>query len=280
MTFCFARKGALALGLAFGLAAVPALAADKDPVVATVNGTEIRASTVTAYQRTLPPQIAAQAPFEALLEVVINNQLVYEAAKKDNVLADPEVKQALKQQEQQLAVQAYIMKKRRAEITDATLQKAYDEALKDYKPAEEVHARHVLLETEDQAKAVIAELNKGGDFTEIAKAKSKDPSAKQNGGDLGYFAKDEMVPQFAEAAFAMTPGEISKTPVKTQFGWHVIKVEDKRMSTAPTFEQAKPALKAKLAEDVAEKVVTDLRSKAKVKKFNADGTPVAETKKN
>lgn len=276
MTFVSARRGALALGLLAGLAVLPAVAADKDPVVAVVNGTEIRASAVAAYQRTLPPQLAMQAPFEQLLEIVVNNQLVFEQAKKEKLLDDPEVKEALRQFERQLAVKAWMNKKLRTEVTDASLQKAYDEALKDFKPQAEVHARHVLTETEDEAKAVIADLAKGGDFADIAKAKSKDPSARQNGGDLGYFTKDEMVPEFANAAFEMKAGEVSRQPVKSQFGWHVIKVEDKRMSSPPTFEQAKPVLRERVAEETAERIIADIRAKAKVKRFNADGSPLAE----
>ncbi|HSV29539.1 MAG TPA: peptidylprolyl isomerase [Candidatus Omnitrophota bacterium] len=274
-----ARRGALALGLIAGLAAMPAFAADKDPVVAVVNGTEIRASAVQAYQRNLPPQVAMQAPFEALLEIVINNHLVYEAAKKDNVQADPEIQELVRQFERQQVVKTWVGRKVRAEVTDEALKKAYDAALATYKPSEEVHARHVLTESEGEAKKIIGELKKGGDFAAIAKAKSIDPSAKQNGGDLGYFSKEEMVPQFAEAAFAMKPGEISAKPVKTQFGWHVIKVEDKRMSTPPTFDQAKPALRDQVADQTAERIVTDIRSKAAVKKFNADGSPMAEGEK-
>lgn len=274
-----ARRAALMMGVVAGLAAAPALAADKDPVVAVVNGTELHASAVTAYQRTLPPQMAAQVPYEALLDSLINNQLIYDQAKKDGADKDPDVKQALKQLEQQVVVKAWMGKKLKAAITDDAIKQSYDKYLAEFKPSEEVRARHILTETEDQAKAVIAELNKGADFTELAKAKSKDPSAKQNGGDLGYFAKDEMVPQFAEAAFAMKPGELSATPVKSQFGYHVIKVEDRRMSSPPSLEQAKPAIREQLAEQTAETLVSDARAKAKVKKFDPEGKPLPEAKK-
>lgn len=280
MNFPSARLGAFALIVAT-LAGQPVFAADpsaagKDPVVAVVNGTEIRASAVTAYQRTLPPQIAAQAPFQALLEIVVNNQLVAEHAKKDKTANDPEVKAALKQFEQQMVVKTWMNKKLREEITDAVVNKAYAEALAEFKPAEEVHARHILSATEAEAKAVIAELSKGADFAATAQAKSTDPSARQNGGDLGFFAKNEMVPEFASAAFAMKAGEVSTNPVKSQFGWHVIKVEAKRISEAPTLEQAFPLLREQLAEKAAERIISDVRAKAKVKKFAQDGSPIAE----
>ena len=102
----------------------------------------------------------------------------------------------------------------------------------------EVHARHILVEKEDEAKAILADLKKGGDFAAIAKEKSKDPGSKENGGDLGYFAKDQMVPEFAEAAFKLDKGQLSD-PVKTQFGWHVLKVEDKRNRPVPEFDKVK-----------------------------------------
>lgn len=272
MTQSFARLGALALGLAAGLSA-SAFAAD-DKVVAEVNGTKLHASAVSAYQRTLPPQIAAQAPYGALLDMVVNNHLIFEQAKKDGTDKDPELKAALKQVEQQLTVKTWMNKKLQAAVTDDAVKRAYDKFIAEFKPVEEVRARHVLTETEAEAQAVIAELKKGADFTEVAKNKSKDPSAKQNGGDLGYFTKDEMVQQFADAAFAMKPGELSAAPVKSQFGYHVIKVEDRRMAAPPTLEQAKPVLRDQLAEETAQKLVADIRDKAKVKLYDAEGKPL------
>lgn len=272
------RSAALMMGLSAAIAALPAIAADKDPVVAIVNGTEVHASALVAYQRTLPPQMASQVPYEALLDSLINNTLVYEQGKKDGADKDAEVKKALRDIEQQLVVKSWMGKKLKAAVTDAAVKQGYDKFLADFKPVEEVRARHILTESEDTAKAVIAELKKGADFTETAKAKSKDPSAKQNGGDLGYFTKDEMVPQFAEAAFAMQPGDLSAAPVKSQFGWHVIKLEDRRMASPPTFEQAQPVIREKLAEETAERLVTDIRAKAKIKRFDPEGKPLPEAK--
>ncbi|HLO77516.1 MAG TPA: peptidylprolyl isomerase [Magnetospirillum sp.] len=272
------RSAALMACLGTAVATLPAIAADKDPVVAVVNGTEVHASQLTAYRRTLPPQMAAQVPYEALLDSMINNTLVYEQGKKDGLDKDADVKRALKDIEQQLVVKAWMGKRLKAEITDAAVKQSYDKFLAEYKPVEEVRARHILVKSEDAAKEVIAELKKGADFAETAKAKSTDPSAKQNGGDLGYFTKEDMVPQFAEAAFAMHPGELSQTPVQSQFGWHVIKLEDRRMATPPTFEQAQPILRERLAEDTAERLVTEIRAKAKIKRFDPEGKPLPDAK--
>lgn len=274
----FPVRGAI-LAAILAATTLPAQAADnKDPVVAIVNGTELRASALMAYRRSLPPQMASQVPYEALLDSMINNALIFEQGKKDGTDKDPEVKQALKDIEQQLVVKAWMGKKLKTTVNDAAVKQAYDKFLANYKPQEEVHARHVLSDSEEGAKAIIAELKKGADFAETAKTKSKDPSAKQNGGDLGYFAKDEMVPQFADAAFAMQAGQLLDAPVKTQFGWHVIKVEDRRMSTAPAFEQVQPMLREQLAEETADHLLSEMRGKAKVKRFDPEGKPLPDAK--
>lgn len=272
MKTSFAAAFAAPFALVLAVAAAPAQAADKNPVVAEVNGTKILQSDLANYQRSLPPQLAAQAPFEALQDMVVNNMLVAEQAKKEGLDKDPEVKQLY----QQVLVKMWMNKHLKAEITPAAVKAAYDGYLANAKPEEEVRARHILTETEDQAKAVIAELKKGADFTETAKAKSKDPSAKQNGGDLGYFAQGEMVPQFSGAAFAMKAGDLSEAPVQSQFGWHVIKVEDRRQATPPTLEQATPAIREELAEKLAQKLVGDVRSKAKVTLYDREGNQGAK----
>ncbi|RAU20646.1 parvulin peptidyl-prolyl isomerase [Paramagnetospirillum kuznetsovii] len=279
MKTLFARRSVLALAMATGMAASPAFAADqKDTVVANVNGSDVKLSSMADFARQMGPQ-AAQAPYEVMLEVVINNQLVYDAAKKDKMDADPEVKAALRKVEAQLITQAYMQKKMRSAISEEAIKARYDQAVKEFVPAEEVRARHILVDTEEAARSIIAELGRGSDFAELAKTRSKDTGSGMGGGDLGYFTQKDMVPEFASAAFAMRPGEVSKAPVKSQFGFHVIKVEDKRMATIPPFEQAKPAIANKIAEDIQQKVVMDLRDKAKIKRFNVNGTPMAEPAK-
>jgi len=279
MKTLFARGPVLALAIAAGLAAAPALAADqKNSVVAVVNGTEVHMSQLAEFARQLPPQMG-QPSYEALLEIVINNQLVYEQAKKEKLDNDPDVKAAMKQAEISIMRQVWINKKMRSAVSEDAVKARYNQAAKDFVPAEEVRARHILVDTEEAARSVIAELNKGADFGELAKTRSKDPSAAQSGGDIGYFTQKDMVPEFANAAFAMRPGEISKTPVKTQFGYHVIKVEDKRMAALPPYDQAKPIISQQLAEGVAQQSVSELRDKAKIKRFAPDGTALPDAPK-
>ena len=272
MTFSFARMGAVALGIS--LMVPQAYAADKnatpDPVVATVNGTEIRESQLSDVFAALPPQVQQQvnsqgrSALRGLAEMAVNNKLVSDDARKEGLSNDPDLKKALKLAEDQLLRQAWIKKRGDVKVSDDQLKKRYDELVATFKPQEEVRAHHVLLETEDQAKAVIADLRSGGNFEDIAKAKSKDPSAAKNGGDLGFFAKGQMVPEFADAAYALKIGEVSAQPVKTQFGWHVIRVDEKRMSTAPAFADSKEDVRRQIAQQTIQDALKALRDKAKV----------------
>jgi peptidyl-prolyl cis-trans isomerase C len=257
------------------LGAAPALADGEDPVVARVNGAELHRSDVLSMQKQLPAQMQ-QMPLEqiypALLDQLVNGKLIAAAGRAAKLDEDPEVKRRLALYEDRLIQETYITREVEKASTDAKLRAKYDDYIKANPGKEEVSARHVLVASEPEAKAVIAELQKGGDFAAIAKAKSKDPGA-QNGGDLGYFSREDMVPEFADAAFQLKKGEYTKEPVKTQFGWHVIKVEDKRTSAPPSFDEAKDELSDSVARDVINEKVKELRDKAKVETFAIDGSP-------
>jgi peptidyl-prolyl cis-trans isomerase C len=174
--------------------------------------------------------------------------------------------------EDQVIAQSYVEKLVEKSATDAVLKARYDKFVKEAPPREEVHARHILLANEADAKAVIEELKKGGDFAKLAQEKSTDPAGKTSGGDLGYFTKEEMVPEFADTAFKLKPGEITQAPVHTQFGWHVIKLEDRRAAKPPTFDQLKPQLVRDVGREVFEKKLNELKTAAKIEVFNADGS--------
>jgi peptidyl-prolyl cis-trans isomerase C len=150
--------------------------------------------------------------------------------------------------------------------TDEALKKTYEDAAKAQKPEEEVHARHILVPTEDAAKAALKRVQNGEDFAKVATELSKDPGSE--GGDLGYFTKDRMVPEFADAAFKLKIGEVSQ-PVKTQFGWHIIKVEDKRTKPFPPFDQVKPQVLRYVIQKAQSDMVTKLRADAKIERFDA-----------
>ena len=156
-------------------------------------------------------------------------------------------------------------------ITEEALRARYDKDIASKPGEDEVHARHILVDNEALAKQIIADLKKGGDFAALAKQYSKDPGSDHTG-DLGFFHKDEMVPEFAAAAFAMKPGEISDTPVHTQFGWHVIQVLERRHAEPPSFEQARAELRQKMIQEGIQKALAEARSQVMVEKFNLDGT--------
>ena len=264
--------------LAAGAAAVSfaAASAADDPVVARINGQELHRSDVEAAQRGLPQQIQ-QMPLESiypmLLDQMVNGKLLSDAGRQEKLDQDPEVKKQLARVEDRVLQQAYIGKEVEKAATDDKLKAKYEQYVKDNPPKEEVNARHILVEKEADAKAIIADLNKGADFADLAKKKSTDPAA-QNGGDLGWFSREEMVPEFSDAAFKLKKGEYTKEPVKTQFGYHVIKVEDRRMGQPPSFDEAKEELTSSIAREVINDKIKSLRDQAKVETFALDGSPM------
>ena len=252
----------------------PAPLESADPIVATVDGAPIRRSEVVAVQRTLPPQfqqLPIEVLFPAVVERLIDSKLVANAGRKDNLQDDPEVKKRLAGLEDRVIQEVYITRKVEAAVSDQAVKERYDQFVKENPPKEEVSARHILLQTEAQAKEVIADLKKGGDFAEIAKTRSIDPSGKQNGGDLGFFAREEMVPEFSEAAFKLKEGETTEAPVKSQFGWHVIRVETKRQ-TNPSMEEMREQLVGDMQQEVVTSEVGKLREGAKIERFGLDGS--------
>ena len=290
---------ALGLVCAAGLAAGhAAMAADQPPappttsapapsplpppntVVARVDGTELHLSDVEAAQQNLSPQ-AQKLPLEQiypmLLDRLVDGMLITEAGRKERLEQDPELQVRLKRYEDRLIQEAYLNQAIKAAETEDQLKARYQTFAKDKAGREEVHAQHILVKTEDEAKSVIAELDKGADFGELAKKYSTDPSAS-SGGDLGYFGHDDMVKAFTDAAFALPKGQYSKTPVKTEFGWHVIKVKDRRAGKPPSFEEAREQLSRDLAHEIIDAKLQNLRGAAKIEEFGLDGKPLPATK--
>ena len=252
-------------------AAQPAL---KDPVVATVNGQPIRLSELEVAQQSLPQQyrnMPLQAVFPALLDRIIDSKLVVQEGKKSKVTEDPAFKKRMAFVEDQVLQDFWIQREIARQVTADKLQKRYEERLKQMPTEEEVHARHILVSTEDEAKALIAEIKKGTAFDKLAKEKSTDKASGAEGGDLGWFKKSDMVKEFADAAFNLKKGELTEAPVKTQFGYHVIKVEDRRKAPPPAFEEMADQLKEEMAREAVTAQLDQLRSGAKIEKFAMDG---------
>ena len=237
---------------------------DETKTYATVNGTAITGKEVKAFAASLPVQLQ-QAPGENLLTLIVNqlvnDKLVTDNAFSSGIESDADVQARLADLKKQLVRDTYLKKQVDDTITEAELKAKYDEMLANTPDVPEIHARHILVKTEDEAKAIITELDNGADFAALAKEKSTGPSAA-NGGDLGYFNKTAMVKEFADAAFAMDKGTYSKTPVKTQFGYHVIKVEDKRMQPKPEFAAVEQRVRAQVADEKVRALIEKLRAKA------------------
>ena len=282
------RKTLLAASLATVMFASPVMAQDaapaEDQVLATVNGEEILESEVRATQQGLPQQYR-QLPFEMLKPMLvdreINQRLLMLAGQDAGLADDEEVKNQLAALERRLVAETYLERAIAEKVTDDAIKAHYDEFIKTNEPEPQVHARHILLENEEDAKAVIAELDDGADFVELAKEKSTGPSGP-NGGDLGFFNKGDMVAPFAEAAFAMEPGTYSKEPVQTQFGWHVILVEEKKDGVQQSLEEIRQQMEAEVTQQAVQDLIEELRSDAEV--VNNTETPAtddsAETPKN
>ncbi|MCB1990965.1 MAG: peptidylprolyl isomerase [Geminicoccaceae bacterium] len=263
----------LALLLVLGTAS--AASAQEDPVVAKVGDTEFHRTDLEQSYQELPEQFR-QMPIEAiydpLLDRLIDGQLLLEAAEAENLASDADVEAAIARARADVLRQTLIERAVVAATDDAALKAAYEERASQPDFAiEEVTARHILVETEEEAKAVIAELDGGADFTQLAMERSTDPAAAR-GGELGSFRRGAMVPEFEAAAFALEPGSYSKEPVQTQFGYHVILVEAKE-TTNPTFEETAPELRAELARTAVEDLLAEVREGAEVERFNIDGTP-------
>ena len=252
-------------------------ASASDPVIARVNGVDIKQSDLALAEEDVGADMQAASPEakrEHLISYLADIIMVTQAADKKNLADNPDFKRRLAFLRSKLLMGYELQQEAKTALTDEALKQTYDEAVKSMSGQEEVRARHILVEGEDEAKAIIEQLKGGADFAKLAKEKSKDPGAAE-GGDLGYFTKDQMVPEFADVAFKMYPGQLSN-PVKTQFGWHVIKVEDKRMKQPPEFEKVKDQIEAYLARKAQSDFIAKLRQSAKVERFDN----AAEQRKN
>ena len=249
----------------------------KDPVVATINGQAIHLSELEVAQQALPPQyrnMPLQAVFPALLDRIVDSKLVVQDGRKNKVADDPAFKKRMAFVEEQVIQDFWLQREIAKKVTPEKLQARYEERLKSMPAEEEVHARHILVASEDEAKAIIADLKKGADFDKIAKEKSTDKASGAEGGDLGWFKKSDMVKEFADAAFALKKGEMTEAPVKTQFGYHIIKIEDRRKAPPPAFEEMQDQLREELARETVTALLDHLRAAAKIEKFNMDGSKI------
>jgi peptidyl-prolyl cis-trans isomerase C len=275
----FARLDARPLALAFALGALfliaPAFADDK--VLATIDGQPITQDDVNVALEDigpgLPQSLEGAERDKYVLDYLIDLKLVAKKAAADKLDSSPDFARKAAYNHDKLLMEALLGNVAKTAATEDAERKVYDEAAKAQPPQEEIHARHILVPTEDEAKKALARVKGGEDFAKVATEVSKDPGAE--GGDLGWFTKDKMVPEFAEAAFKLQPGQISD-PVKTQFGWHIIKVEERRTKPFPPFEQVKDQAARYVVQKAQSELISQLRDGAKIVRNEPPPAPAAK----
>ena len=263
--------GILAIGLlAIGASAGPVAAQDK--VVATVNGKAITEADMRLAEAEIGSDLGNLPPDQrrrVLAEYLIENQLFAEAAEAEKLATGPAFDERMGYWRRRAARDAFFEKGVKGSISDAETRKFYESQVAGLKTEEEVRARHILVEDEAKAKEIFELIGHGSDFAEQARKHSKDPGSKEDGGDLGYFGRGQMVPQFEETAFKMKKGEVS-LPVKSQFGWHLIKLEDRRERKAPAYDAVKERIAAALVHRKAQEIAGGLRGKARIDFVDAE----------
>lgn len=266
------RAGLFAAGLVLvGAAplAIPVAAQDgemDDQVVATVNGEAIRLSDVIRSAQSLPQQYQQNLPqiFPALVQRLIDMRLMEAAGRAEGLAQDEQVRERVAEAEREAISQRYLQQVLETAFTDEAIEAAYADWAAANPPQDEVRARHILVEEEEAARGLIAELDAGADFSALAEEHSLDPSADGRGGDLGWFTRERMVPAFSEAAFAIEPGSYGAEPVETRFGWHVILVEGRREGQQPSREQVMGQLQETIAGRKIEELRASLREGAEI----------------
>jgi peptidyl-prolyl cis-trans isomerase C len=257
-------------------AAVPAV--DLAKVIARVNGVDITEGdlAIAAEDPALQmPNVPEAQKRDLLTGYMIDLKLGAKAAEAAKVGSGAEFARKLAYNRDKTLLDEYLDQEAKKAVTPEAARKLYDETVKSVPPEQEVRARHILVENEDEAKKIAARVKGGEDFAKVAGEVSKDPGSKTDGGDLGFFTKDRMVEPFAEAAFKLEPGQISD-PVKSQFGWHVIKVEEKRTKPAPTFEETKDQVETYLARKAQQDLIMGLRKNAKIERLDDKGNLVEQ----
>ena len=260
------RIASLAAAAALALAGpLAAQEADPDTVVATVNGEPITLGDIASVRADLPQQyqqLPDEALYEGIRQQLVDQKLMTQAAEAAGVADEAPVRRALQIQRQSLLSDFYMRLQMRERLTAERLAEEYQTRYAEAEPVQEIRARHILVDSEEAAQDIKDQIDDGADFADLAAEHGTDGTSEQ-GGDLGWFDRTVMVPDFAEAAFALEIGEVSE-PVKTDFGWHLIEVTDTREAPVPTLEQVRGELARELGQAIAEEVMSDLRDAAEI----------------
>lgn len=273
------KLSVLALGLALAAPAAFAQApaqADANPLVATVNNIQIHLSDLRQAAQSIPPQMQQLPPEQLmplLLNQVVDRQALLIAARKAGLEKDPDVAAQMADAANVQLENAYVQKQVATQVTSTAIQAAYDRDYANKPGPEQVEARQILVSSQAQAEDIIKQLNKGADFAKLAEKYSTDPAAK-NGGELGWFSKSDVIPAFADAAFALKPNEYTKTPVHSQFGWHIILCQGRRTAPTPALTDVQDQIRQQLASQAIQSVLDKVRGQVKITVYGADGKPV------
>ena len=248
--------------------------AEEDPVVAIVDGHPIHLGALGKASDTLPETLR-EMPFDtlypALLQRVIDHQVLAMMARRQGMDETPAIKRDIEAATDRILEAAYLRRETAAAVTDQAIQQRYNLEFANRPATEEVRARHILVPTETEAKDILRLLREGGDFAALAVARSRDPDAR-HGGDLGFFRREQVWPSFADVAFSLHPGEIGPTPVRNEFGWHVVKVEERRLVAPPSLSQARETLRQELMAQAIREAVKKGRTQLQIREFNIDGS--------
>jgi len=255
-------------------APAPAGTTDANPVIASVDGYPIYLADLKVAMGTLPEALRAM-PFETLYPVLVERLVDHQAlvmmAKRTGLEDTPRIRTEIKRATERILEAAYLEREAQPKVTEQAVQAAYQRQFANRPATEEVRARHILVSTEAEARRIIEELRQGADFVTIARTVSKDPDGK-NGGDVGFFRREQVWPAFGDLAFALQPGQIGTDPVRNEFGWHVIKVEEKRLVASPGFSDIEASLKQELLAQAVRGTIEKARSQVIIRQFNLDGS--------
>lgn len=267
-----AMSAFVGLAILAGPQAAGVARADDDPVLARLNGKEIRESDLKLVEAEVGPEIhnmPAANRRRLMLEFLIEMQIFADAADAEKLTSGPDFEKRLEYWTKRAKRDAYYETAIKGTVSDGLAKGIYDDKVKMIPPEDEVNASHILVESEEKAKEVFDKIGQGEPFAKLAETYSQDPGSKAVGGSLGYFTKGQMVKEFEDAAFALKKGEVSK-PIKSKFGWHIIKVDDRRTKPLPTFEEVKPQIVQSVTQQKSQQVATDLRGKANIEYVDSE----------
>ena len=266
------RLAGLMMGAVMMLASFPALTQETPPVVVTINGESFTLNLLGNLANQLPDDIRRQPPenlFESLIDDIIDTRLSADAARASGVADNPAIREIAERARDRILAEVWLNQEINARITDDMLEQSYNDLVADTESRTEIRARHILVDKKEDALAAISRLDAGEDFAALAAELSTGPSGP-NGGELGYFGRGAMVPSFEVASFGLARDSYTKEPVQTQFGWHVIKVEDRRVAPAPSFEEAEDQLRNTISVKLAGVILAELRGKAEITRRSYD----------